>query len=384
MISIPFSNKLIFERGFFMFKIQKQLYFLLTITVFSSFQIAGASWVALLAARGFSLVEIGLAESCFHTASLLFEVPSGVISDVFGRKRSMILSQCMFVLSALLMAFSTSLPEVCISLVLDALGYNFASGTREALAYDSLKASGQEEKYVEFSSWEFSLYRISNAAAILCAGFALLIGYKKAYLLDALLGTICLFFCFRLKEVTLLPESSGLPADNSEHPLARILQCFRESISFITRNPRTIALMLWNALIGSLAILPVFFLQARLTACGLPDSLLGPGLFLVSMGGAIGARLAVKVTNWIYWHLSALCAAGVLTGILCELNSLPLLMCMGGFLLNLSDDLLEVKTDAVLNDRFPSSQRATLISVSSLCFSVVMILLSPVAGYLFS
>ena len=54
--------------------------------------------MALLAARGFTLVEIGLAESCFHMASLLFEVPSGVISDVFGRKKSMILSQLMFML----------------------------------------------------------------------------------------------------------------------------------------------------------------------------------------------------------------------------------------------------------------------------------------------
>ena len=86
-----------------MSKIQKQIRNIYTISALSSLQIAGASWVALLAARGFSLVEIGIAEGVFHVASLLFEIPSGVISDVFGRKRSMILSQCMFCLSALLM-----------------------------------------------------------------------------------------------------------------------------------------------------------------------------------------------------------------------------------------------------------------------------------------
>ena len=84
-----------------MFKIKKQIYSILSISGLSSFQIAGASWVALLATRGFSLVEIGLAESCFHLISLLFEVPSGVIADVFGRKRSMLMSQCMFILSAI-------------------------------------------------------------------------------------------------------------------------------------------------------------------------------------------------------------------------------------------------------------------------------------------
>ena len=40
--------------------------------------------VALLAARGFSMVEIGVVEGVFHVASLLFEIPSGVISDVFS------------------------------------------------------------------------------------------------------------------------------------------------------------------------------------------------------------------------------------------------------------------------------------------------------------
>jgi len=117
-----------------MLQIHKQLKRLLTISALSSFQLAGASWVALLAARGFTLVEIGFAESCFHLASLLFELPSGVISDVFGRKKSMVLSQLMFTLSALGMAFFDSLGGICFALVLDAWGYNFASGAREALA----------------------------------------------------------------------------------------------------------------------------------------------------------------------------------------------------------------------------------------------------------
>ena len=40
-----------------MFHIRKQIRNLYAVSALSSFQIAGASWVALLAARGFSLVE---------------------------------------------------------------------------------------------------------------------------------------------------------------------------------------------------------------------------------------------------------------------------------------------------------------------------------------
>ena len=57
---------------------------------------------------------------------------------------------------------------------------------------------------------------------------------------------------------------------------------------------------------------------------------------------------------------------------------------LGGFLGNLCDDLLQIRTDALLNERFPSAQRATLVSVSSLTFSLVMIVMSPLMGWLLS
>lgn len=361
-----------------MFKIKKQIYSILSISGLSSFQIAGASWVALLAARGFSLIEIGFAESCFHLVSLLCEVPSGVVADVFGRKRSMIISQCMFVLSALLMMCSEGIAGICIALGFSALGYNFSSGTREALAYDSLKKAELENKYLEFSSVELMIYRIGNASAILCAGLALTIGYRYAYLIDVIVGMFCLYFSFQLKEVVLEEKQfEGTVTD-------RVKSCFIESFWFLTHHPKEICLMLWNALIGSCAVLTSFFLQSNLTVAGLSNTLLGPALFLISMGGVVGARLVTKTVSWKYKMLFAICVFGVLAGVCCGSTSIPMVMCLGGFTAMMCDDILQVRTDAVLNERFPSSQRATLVSVSSLCFSVVMIILSPLAGWFFS
>lgn len=372
-----------------MLKIKTQLHTLLTVSALGSFQIAGASWVALLSLRGFSLVEIGLAESCFHLASLLFELPSGVISDVFGRRRSMILSQCMFVLSALGMIFSRSMPGVCFSLVLDALGYNFASGTREALAYESLKAAGQEDRYLAFSSLEFSIYRIGNAGAVLCVGFALFIGYRAAYLLDVLLGAVCLCLSFRLREVLPPPAAAPQGLGRGKAVLLKataeqILACFRESFSFLVHSASSLRLMFLNAFVGAVSTLTVFYLQATLEQSALPKALLGLLLFAVSLGGAAGAKLTVYFSGWSYRRIYALSLLAVLSGVLCELWAAVPLMCLGGFVSSFFDDLLEVQTDALLNRRFPASQRATLISVSSLCFSCVMIVLSPVMGYLFS
>lgn len=85
------------------FNIKKQINRLYALTTVGYFQIAGASWVALLALRGFTMLEIGILESIFHIVSSIFEIPSGVAADVCGRKKTLALARLVSVTSNLLM-----------------------------------------------------------------------------------------------------------------------------------------------------------------------------------------------------------------------------------------------------------------------------------------
>ena len=116
---------------------------------------------------------------------------------------------------------------------------------------------------------------------------------------------------------------------------------------------------------------------------GVSDALLGPALFVISLGGAVGARLSARFSGLRFRFVATMCMVGALLGVLCGVGQSALLMCIGGFAANFCSDVLEVHTDAILNDRFPSSQRSTLLSVASLVFSLVMIVLSPLAGMIF-
>lgn len=358
----------------------KQLRLLYLNTSLGAFQIAGASWVALLAARGFSLVEIGFAESVFHVASLLFEVPSGVISDVFGRKKSMVLSQCMMLVSSLLMLVSDSMAGVLPAMVFSAFGYNFASGTRESLAYETLKAEGREAEYDGYASTDMMLYTFFSSLATLCAGAALALGYRRAYLVDIGLGLVCLMSALRLQDVGYAAAGEEEGKNGPEETVwKKIFQCFRESVLFLLHSRKAMELILLNAAVGAAATLLRFFLQARLTEKGLPDAMLGPALFFMGLGGAAGARLILHCKSWSYGRVFAVagCVAAALLPV-------PAVMVYGGFLSALFDNFLQVRSDVRLNEMVPAGQRATLISVSSLCFSGVMIVLSPLFGLLFS
>ena len=363
----------------------KQLRLLYLNTSLGAFQIAGASWVALLAARGFSLVEIGFAESVFHVASLLFEVPSGVISDVFGRKKSMVLSQCMMLVSSLLMLVSDSMAGVLPAMVFSAFGYNFASGTRESLAYETLKAEGREAEYDGYASTDMMLYTFFSSLATLCAGAALALGYRRAYLVDIGLGTVCLMSALRLQDVGYAAAGEEEGKNGTEETVwQKIFQCFRESVRFLLHSRKAMELILLNAAVGAAATLLRFFLQARLTEKGLPDAMLGPALFFMGLGGAAGARLILHCKSWSYGRVFAVSAIAVAGCVAAAILPVPAVMVFGGFLSALFDNFLQVRSDVRLNEMVPAGQRATLISVSSLCFSGVMIVLSPLFGMVFS
>ena len=330
-------------------------------------------------------MEIGFAESVFHVASLLFEVPSGVISDVFGRKKSMVLSQCMMLVSSLLMLVSDSMAGVLPAMVFSAFGYNFASGTRESLAYETLKAEGREAEYDGYASTDMMLYTFFSSLATLCAGAALALGYRRAYLVDIGLGTVCLMSALRLQDVGYAAAGEEEGKNGPEETVwKKIFQCFRESVRFLLHSRKAMELILLNAAVGAAATLLRFFLQARLTEKGLPDAMLGPALFFMGLGGAAGARLILYCKSWSYGRVFAVSAIAVAGCVAAAILPVPAVMVFGGFLSALFDNFLQVRSDVRLNEMVPAGQRATLISVSSLCFSGVMIVLSPLFGLLFS
>ena len=339
--------------------------------------IAGASWVALLAARGYSTVEIGFLESIFHVASMIFEVPSGALADVFGRKKIMVASSVMAIISSLIMVLSDSFFTIALAMITSAFSYNLASGTREALAYDSLKDAGIENEYDKFASNDMVIYEVTSSVATLLAGVALMLGYKKAYIIDVLVGLLAVIVASSLSEI-----KTELYSETSIRK--RFKEVADSSIEFIRENRRARLIIVFNALIGTVDILILFFLQAKLPEMGLGTILLGPALFGMGLGAAVGAKAIEFFPDVRYRNICIFSFVGVVIAFSSMFTHNVVAMIIGGFIGAFADDFLEVRTDVVLNNMIPSNQRATLMSINSFTFSVVMIILSPIFGWLFS
>ena len=358
---------------------KRQLLFLNLYNVLFSLRIADGVWVVFLLARGFSLVEVGLAQSVYSLISFVGEIPSGMAADLVGRKRTLAAAGLCGVLASLLMAFSQNLFGICVSMAFQALMFNLRSGTQQALAYDTLKAVGREREYPRANAILRVVSRVSASLSSLLGGFATLLGYLPAYLLNALSGVTCGVCTLGLKE----PQVTEAQRQQNRHPFAglgsRLKEHLRSSIRFFREQPAAGLKLLASAAAAVPVYLSATFLQQSLLDGGLPNAYLGVALMLLNLSSTAGMLLGARLKMRLF-PLALACGLGCGAATLLAGTSWWLLALLGGFGAQILYNLLDLRVDASLNQVFPSDQRATLVSVRSMVYSLLMIAASPAAG----
>lgn len=357
--------------------LKKQLACIYTADLFSGLRITDAVWVALLAARGFSLWEIGLAESVFHVVSLLCEVPSGMAADLLGRKKTLVSGGVCMVLQSLLMAFASDLFTICFAMGLNALAMTMFSGTSTALLYDSLKQEGCEEEYIQVSANGSQISMLANAIGSMTSILNQFLGYAGFYLLNAGFEGASALANMLLAE----PIVTESQASREKHALPeQFRQLVRDSLHVLRTCPMAVKLIASSALISVPSYLTKMFLQQRLVELGWPTELLFLPLLLGGLacvaGTEIGRRVRCRSMRQLYTACALLCGVGTLL-----VGAAP---AWGGILgMMLVQGVLEVyllHESQKLNDAIPSDQRATLISVDGMAYSLLMIPASPLVG----
>ena len=360
--------------------LKKQLARLYTSDLFSGLRITDAVWVALLAARGFSLWEIGLAESVYHIVSLFCEVPSGMAADLLGRRKTLLSGGVLTVTCNLLMAFAPNLFTICLAMGLNALAMTMFSGTFTALVYDSLKTEGREDEYIQVSANSSQISMLANAVGSMASILNRFLGYAGFYLLNAAFGGISALANLLLAE----PIVTAAQANREKHPLRTLPEQFRQlvrdSLHVLHTCPMAGKLIASSALISVPSYLTKMFLQQRLVELGWPTELLFLPLLLGGLacvaGTEIGRRVRCRSMRRLYTACALLCGVGTLL-----VGAAP---AWGGILgMMLVQGVLEVyllHESQKLNDAIPSDQRATLISVDSMAYSLLMIPASPLVG----
>ncbi len=109
----------------------------------------------------------------YDIGTIVLEVPSGYMSDRFGRRVTLIFSACSGLAGAIFLAMGDSFAAFAMAQVCLGASTAFASGTDSALLYESLNAAGREEEIEaqELKAWRFSFIALALSAVLGGAGY---------------------------------------------------------------------------------------------------------------------------------------------------------------------------------------------------------------------
>ena len=330
-------------------------------------------WILFFIQNGLSLLQIGLLESIFHGTSLLCEIPSGMLADRFSYKTNLYLARLASIVSSILILLGQGNFWIyALAMMVSAWSYNFDSGTSTAFLYDSAVEAGQKDRYLQISSFLSGVAEVTRTLGTVVAGFFIHGALAWTYLIAIGLSFLSIILIYLMKEPMAKREKNEALTFKTI-----VLQVRKEW----QEKPVLFYWMLTYQLVGTLMCMFYFYYQQKIS------DLAGWQVSLVMLIGSGLNLIAVYVASQIgkKWNSNRVFPT------LVALTGLALLLVFFGtpfaFLLVylLTDILYAVYQPIYFNDLqgyLPSSVRATMLSINSMLFSLSMIVIFPLTGWL--
>lgn len=316
--------------------------------------------------RGMTIQMVVYTEIIYALTVVLLEIPTGIIADKWGRKRMLLLNAFLSCCEFVILIFATSFWHFAVTAFLAGIGRSAASGSGNALLYDSLLQSGDAKN---FEMYLGRLNAFDLSAAILAALSGSLLagrfGFELNYWLSFASVLISLVMTLLLAE----PEMKTTTDET-------ILACdyLRNSIRFFIRNPK-VCLVLFSGMVTGAAINFIDeFWQLYLNRLGIPVAFFGlfsAGCILLRLPGSL---LAYKLkTRYSYRALISvvifIISAGlVYISFIKSVTSLVVIL-----LICIAAGIIDPLAAGYLHHRIDSSMRATIDSFQSLGLKAVII-----------
>ena len=125
----------------------------------------------------------------------LLEVPTGIIADAFGRRRTMVQSFLAYIISFLIFFYASTFWLFMLGMTFFAFGEAFRGGTHKAMIFEYLKMKGWQDQRVAYYGHTRSWSQNGSAvSALIAAGIVFMSGrYDMVFLVSTLPYILNLF-----------------------------------------------------------------------------------------------------------------------------------------------------------------------------------------------
>lgn len=129
---------------------------------------------------------IGILETVMIVTCILTEIPTGALADLLGKRKTLMLSFFLSAIANVWMGFAPNVLNMALSLVLLNIGGTFASGSFEALIYDSLKQEKKTKKYQRVLANISTIRMLSLGVSSVIGGYIALYDMRLPYHLNGI------------------------------------------------------------------------------------------------------------------------------------------------------------------------------------------------------
>lgn len=132
--------------------------------------------------NGLSFLAIGTLYAAREITVNIFEIPSGVIADTFGRRRTMILAFIFYIISFVIFYYSSAYSGFMAAMIFFSLGEAFRSGNHKAMIFHYLSMKGWADQKVHYYGHTRSWSQMGSALSALSGAAIVFISGNYAYI----------------------------------------------------------------------------------------------------------------------------------------------------------------------------------------------------------
>lgn len=341
----------------------------------------------LLLSRGTQLSDIAWLMGLYSFTVICMEFPSGAFCDLFGRKRTFLLSCLFSVLSLLLFLLFPTVLGCAAALILHGLEKAFASGSLEALCMEQALSSKGESALAKVSN-QINLFQcLGIGLGSLLGGLLSQTGsqYSSNLLSMLIFSLLLMLLTFLYVKETPVSEKSG-------SILCELKNQVQKNLLYTRNSPGLRKLLFLSLCTGMVLFTVETYWQPALTTTfpQIKGWILGllpfSGFFCTALGSQLGAVLLNRPScrtqsRWwsVFFAGKFLLAASVVLfsfqqGLFLYAAKYSLIYFVLGY--------GSVSENALLNRILPNNMRASILSLSSLTVQLGALLFSIFAGFL--
>jgi len=323
-------------------------------------------------AQGLTYTQIGIIAAMQNIMLILFDVPTGLITDKFGCKSSMVIAAILSTLSMTLIYMSTSFTAFVVASALYGLGFAFDSGTRSSLLYGSLTKKGKTS-FGKYYGKIISFAYLINAFLLLTVPLLAQFDLRWPILINAGICAASILIVLGFKEPVLTRHAH-------EHSYKHI---FTTAVKTLKQSRQAQFITVFATLVLAFLYVLMESKQAFMNEVGLPVTLFGAVYFgmriLYSMSSYLTHRLQQHISGKTMVFVGVVAVAAGLLG-------LGLVGTVYGliFILWLAfiEGFLRIFLEDEINSVIPDNVRATVLSLKSSITSLFQAGLAVLLGYL--